>query len=87
MPPANNKRPITGGQAMSDREMLQHVLEIIVRVERNQRDDNKDHVLIRADISKIREEMAGNRVKWITLTSAVAMVVSGVVAMFFKHIM
>jgi hypothetical protein len=79
----DKNHPLIEGQVMTDREMLRHVLDSILRVEKRL----DDHITEEnVTLGKIREEMAGNRVKWAALTSVVAVTVSGAVAIGFKHL-
>jgi hypothetical protein len=74
----------SGGERVTDREMLRHVLDTILRIEKrldDHIDDENDRLgCLRTQMTNMREELAGSRVKWAVLTSFVALTVSGAVA-------
>jgi hypothetical protein len=77
-------------QQLADSQMLKHVLDTLLRIEKRL-DDHIDDENLKFDdlkdrISDMREELAGSRIKWATLTSVVALVVSGAAAWVFNHL-
>lgn len=75
---------------MTENEMLRHVLDTLLRMEKRLDDHIKDEdnrlSCLRQQISNLREELAGSRVKWAILTSVVALVVSGFAAVILNHL-
>lgn len=72
------------GLVMTERELLRHISETLLRMEKRLDDhiDEENGTLkcLRNQITDLREEMAGSRVKWATLTAFVALSVSGAFA-------
>jgi len=75
---------------MTQSETLRHVLDTMLRIEKRLDghidEENGQLKCVRTQITNLREEMAGSRVKWAMLTSFVALSVSGTAAWVFSHI-
>ena len=73
-----------------DRDMLKLILEDIrgirQRLDTHIEADGKSLRCVQRELSNIREDMAGHRVKITGITAGIALVVSGVVAWVFSHL-
>ena len=85
-----NHNTMQGQSGMTEREMLRHVLDTLLRMEKRLDDHIKDEdnrlACLRTQISNLREELAGSRVKWAILTSVVALIVSGFAAVILNDL-
>jgi len=79
-----------GQSGMTEMEVLKHVLDTLLRMEKRLDEHIKDEdnrlACLRTQISNLREELAGSRVKWAILTSVVALIVSGFAAVILNDL-
>ena len=70
-------------KTLTDAEMFKIIMEEVRRM----RETNEvDHKTIRAELSKIREDHAGERVKMKGITAGISVVVAGVVTWIIAHL-
>ena len=75
---------------MMDSKMFNLVMEELrhIRKRLDAHIDDEKHTVqsVQRDVSKIREDMAGHRVKLTGITSLIAVIVSGFIAWIFNHL-
>ena len=73
-------------QALTDQEMFKIIMEDIRHLRSRMEANDCDHKKIRAELSKIREENSGERVKMKGITAGISLAVAGVVTWIVHHL-
>ena len=74
---------------MTDNEKWKYIKDMLDRIERRQdkynEDNNKSHNCIRTQVISLREEMAGNRVRWRIMIGGCLTTITGLIGYLVSH--
>jgi hypothetical protein len=86
----SNSTKILGISKMTEKEMLRHTLDTLLRMEKRLDGHIDDEILYQRCVQKqltgLKEEMAGNRVRWKTIIWAIGIAATGVVGWTLNHV-